>query len=266
MTAPALILLADGSMDPRVTQVTHTLRKHLQELRPELSVNLAFLDHCPPTGPQVITTLANRGMTEVVFVPLSMTRAIECGTAAQDMVTRVRTAHPDLKVGVARPVGPACELLNVLDIRLRQSLAACRSLELDGLVLAVPDAGDTRGAALISRRARQWSAHHRLPVQIAHGDGSGLSVSTAIANLREQGRRSIAVGSFWLAADDSFARLTTLALNAGAIAVSAPLACDERILDLAMARYAFAAMNLLDDFQAEAFPTADADLELAAGD
>lgn len=47
MTAPVLILLAEGATNPRVVEVFHDLRKQMQLQRPELSVHLAFLDHCP---------------------------------------------------------------------------------------------------------------------------------------------------------------------------------------------------------------------------
>ena len=60
MPAPALILLADGSTDPRVGDVVHTLRVGMQSMRPEVSVHVAFLDHCPPSGPQVVSRLARQ--------------------------------------------------------------------------------------------------------------------------------------------------------------------------------------------------------------
>lgn len=246
MTAPALILLAQGSDDPSVIQSVHALRKNMQELRPELSIYLAFLDHCPPSGPQVVSTLVNRGVDEIVFVPLDIARAIDAAPEAEIVAQRVRVAHPDLRVTIARPVGPAVELLNLLDVRLRNALASNHVLELDALVLSVPHAGDIRGNALVSRRARQWSSHHRLPVVVAYADGSGPSVTTAIANLRGQGRRAIAVGSFFLSADAAFVSQTEQALAAGAVAVSAPFCADERIGDLVMARYAYGAMALLD--------------------
>lgn len=248
MTAPALILLSRGSEDPRVAQVAHSLRKYIQELRPELSIHLAFLDWCAPSAPQVVNTLVNRGVTEVVFVPLDIVRAIDSCEATLAMADRVRAANPDLHVTVARPVGPSVELLTALDTRLRNALAATHALELDGLVFSVPGCGDTRGNSLISRRARQWATHHRLPVVIAYADGSGPSVAAAVASLREQGRRAIAVGSFFLTADETFVAQAESATHAGAIATSAPFGCDERIAELVMARYSYGAMALLDDF------------------
>ncbi|MCL1841227.1 MAG: hypothetical protein FWF75_05710 [Propionibacteriaceae bacterium] len=246
MTAPALILLAPGSCEPSATQVIHALRKRMQELRPGLSVHLAFTTGCSPTPGQVIATLGVRGVDEAVFVPLDITHATDPRDPMIELIEQVQAAHPDMRLTIARPIGPACELLSVLDLRLRQALSACHALELDGLVLSAEDAGDPRGAALIARRARQWHAHHHLPVQLAHGDQPGHDVPSAIAALRAQGRRLIAVGSFFLAPDRSFVEQAERALAHGAVAVSAPIGADERLLDLAMARYSVSALELLD--------------------
>lgn len=245
MTAPALILLADGAEEIRL------LRKQMQIQRPELPVHLAFLDHCPPSAPQVLSALASRGTREAVFVPMSLTQAVDAGEAAEEMFELVRRAHPDMNLAMARPVGPAAELLNILDIRLRNALSSCHALELDGLVLAVPGSGDVRGQSLIARRARQWGSHHRLPVATASVDGSGSSIASAIGLLRDQGRRAIAVGSLFLSASEEFIMAAEQALTAGAITVSAPLGADERIIELVMSRYSFAAMDMLDDVPAD---------------
>lgn len=248
MTAPALILLANGSGAERVTQVARQLRKRMQEQRPELNVQLAFLDQCPPSGPQVVASLANRGTQEMVFVPLDLTRAVDPSDKAQEMLSRVHENYPDLRVCISRPVGPAADLLNILDVRLRNALSCCHALEIDGLVLSVANSGDTRGNALIARRARQWGAHHNLSATVAFADGSGPNVVAAMSTLREEGRRHIAVGSFFLTACELFHHQAELAIGAGALTVSAPFGCDDRILELVMARYSFAAMDLLDDF------------------
>jgi len=247
VTAPALVLLASGSTDDHVAQVVHTLRGRMQSMRPSLNVQLAFLDHCEPTCAQVGATLADKDVVEAVFVPLDVTRAHSASAAAVDAVEQTRAAHPGMALRMGRPLGPAGELLTVVDLRLRQSLSASHADELDGLVFAVPDSGDPRGNALIHRRARQWRAHHRLPVQLAYADGSGQGVASAVNALRVQGRRSIAVGFFYLDADHVYTAQADLAREAGAMAVSAPLGDDARLLDLAMSRYSVAAMDLLDD-------------------
>ena len=84
----------------------------------------------------------------------------------------------------------------------------------------------------------------------AVADGTGPSVTQAIQGLRSQGRRHIAVGSFFLTADELFQAQADLALRGGAVAVSDPIGAAREVLDLVLARYAFAAMDLLDFAQA----------------
>ncbi|WIY81397.1 CbiX/SirB N-terminal domain-containing protein [Propionimicrobium sp. PCR01-08-3] len=247
MSAPALILLAQGTTDSQVEQVYHTLRHELQSKRPTISVHLAFADSCPPTGPQVIGTLANRGVDEVVLVPLDLSRVCGPTDKMAAVLDSVRAHRPEVKSIMARPIGPAVELLNVLDVRLRNALSTVHATELDGLVLLTPSWGDTRGAGLIARRARQWAAHHRLPVLVAHADGSGPDVASAIASLRQVGRRNIAVGSMFISPTEAYRQQAELGLDSGALVISAPLGADSRLGELAMARYSFAAMELLDD-------------------
>ena len=246
MTAPALVMVGMGSTDAQVAQIAHSLRQGLQSMRAGLSVHCAFLEHCSPSIGQVVSQLLKQGVTEIVLVPLQLTHAIDPDQRVLAQAAKLRTIHPDLCIQVARPIGPEVSLLTVLDQRLRTSLSVNRVLELDGLVLSSARSGDVRGNALLARRARQWSTHHRLPCLTAVADGSGPSVSQAIAGLRAQGRRHLAVGSFFLTATELFHAQADLAERCGAVSISEPLGSAPEVMDLILARYAFAAMDLLD--------------------
>ena len=247
MTAPALILVSGGTGESRAAEAMLRLRKRLQMSRGDMDVSLAFLDTCPPSGPQVLSVLAARGVNEVVFVPTDLSRAVEVADEVEDLMRRAQAAHPDIRFTLARPVGPAVELLNVLDDSLRVALRNAHCAEIDGLVLSAPSGGDVRGSALLARRARQWSTHHKLPVHVAVADGHGLNVAQAIRSLRGTGRRHIGVGSLWLAPDEAWLAQQQLALANDAVAVSAPFAAHTQVCELILARYAFAAMELLSD-------------------
>lgn len=246
MTAPALVMVARGSSDPMVAQVTHQLVRGLQQMRPEMSVHGAFLQASPPSASQVIDQLAASGAGEVVLVPLELTHAVECEPGMGDLLNRARRNYPGLRFTLSRPIGPEISLLTILDQRLRASLSQARCLELDGLVLSAACTGDVRGSALLARRARQWSTHHRLPCLTAVADDSGPSVAQAIMGLRAQGRRHIAVGSFFLGADEAYHTQSDVAYRYGAVSVSDPIGACREVLDLVLARYAFAAMDLLE--------------------
>lgn len=247
MTAPALILVTDGFGDPRVEQVAHSLRHEMQVRRAELSIHLAFTDKSKPTLNQVLASLTNRKVEEAVLVPLEVTRVAQASDKVIALLEAARNRYRSIKLSLARPLGPAPELLNIVDERLRAALTMNRCWALDGLVLLSPDCGDTRGNGLLARRARQWASHHKLPVTSAVADGAGQSVGAAIAALREQGRRHIAVGTLFLAATQQFHQQAEAAIAAGAIAFSAPFGPDQRMTDIIMSRYAFAAMDMLGD-------------------
>ena len=246
MAAPALVMLSHGSLNHRVTEVTHRLRVGLQSLRPELEVNAAFIDHCPPTVPQVVSQLTAREVTEIVFVPLEITTTLVHDPDLEDVMSTVQVAHPALKYAIARPVGPEARLLNVLDRRLRRALAAAHVTELDGLVLSCAGPADLRGMTLLARRARQWGAHHNLTCTVAMSHEPGDAVGPAIVSLYDQGHRHVAVGSFYLTSNRFFWAQARQALRHGAVAVSGPIEADEVVYDAVLARYSFAAMELLD--------------------
>ena len=246
MTAPSLVLLGHGSNDPQVPQVSHQIREGLLAIRPELDVHVAFLDHCPPSGMQVVSRLVNQGVPEVVFVPLLLSDAFNVQAEVPALLAQVRTAYPELRVIAARPIGPEAQLLSIIDRRLRDALRARRVSELDGLVFAAAGSSDIRSNALVARRARQWATHHRLPCVTAFATGSGPSTAEAIRTLRGQGRRHIAVGSWFLSPGLHYTRQAKLAVEAGAVAVSAPMGGEPEIAEVALIRYVIAAMDLVD--------------------
>jgi len=94
MTAPSLILLGHGSNDPRVAQVSHEIRAGILEIRSDLDISIAFLDHYPPTGLQVVNQLAKRGVSEVVFVPLLLSDAFQAHAEVPALIAQVQGAHP----------------------------------------------------------------------------------------------------------------------------------------------------------------------------
>ncbi len=242
MTAPALVLVTKGSAEQESNGAFHSLRKQLQIMRPDLQVNVAFLRHCPPTGPQVVSSLVHRGVNEVVFVPLSLTAAFS-DPGVEELVNKVSAAHPNVAFAAARPLGPVSVLLDLLDAQLRQALRSQGAMQIDSLVLATSADVDARGISLLKRRARQWASRHNLICQLAINYSDGIGTAQAVSTLRSQGRRHIAVGSLWLSDDESWVAQKQSALRNGAIAVSRPFGVQKTLLELAIARYSYAAMS-----------------------
>lgn len=246
MTAPSLILVGYGSRDPRVAQVSHDIRRGVLAIRPELDVHIAFVGEGQPTGLQVAAKLAKRGVEEAVVVPLLLSDAFHAHAEFPALVAQIIASTSGLKVTASRPVGPEAQLLSVVDRRLRDALRARRVGELDGLVFAAGGSTDVRSNAIVTRRARQWATHHRLPCVTAFAAVSGPTAAEAVRTLRSQGRRHVAVGSWFLAPTPLFVREETAALAAGAVAVSDPLGAGPELAEVVLSRYVVAAMELVD--------------------
>src|SRR5829696_6646954 len=220
MTAPSLVLLGYGSSDPRVSQVSQQLRDELLVIRPELDVHVGFLEQGGPSGMASINRLVAQGVTEIVLAPLLLSEAFGAPAAVSALSTQAAAAHRGLRITAARPIGPEAHLLSILDVRLRDALRVRRVNELDALVFAAAGSHDVRSNALVARRARQWATHHKLPHVVSFAGGSGPSTAEAIRTLRAQGRRHIAVGSWFLSPGLLFSRQAELAADHGAVAVS----------------------------------------------
>ena len=210
----------------------------LLDIRPELDVHAAFLDHGAPSGMQVVNKLVGQGADRDRASFRCCCRMPSTPQAeVPALLAQVRAAHPELRVTASRPIGPEAQLLSIIDRRLRDALRARRVCELDGLVFAAAGSSDIRSNALVARRARQWSTHHRLPCVTAFATGSGPSTAEAVRSLRAQGRRHIAVGSWFLSPGLLYTHQAELAYEAGAVAVSAPMGGEPEIAEVALTRY-----------------------------
>lgn len=244
MTAPALVALAHGSKDPRSAETVRALCDQVRSLRPDLRVEVAFLDHCEPSPEQLFDRLVAEGYEEIVLVPLLLTAAYHARIDVPGVVREAAERHPDLRLNVAEVLGDDV-LLDVLDRRLRTALRANRAREIDALVLAAAGSSDARANASVSRLARLWGARHRLPAVAAFASAAPPASGEAVRRFRAEGRRHVAVGSYFIAPGFLPDRAEELALEAGAIAVGEPLGADPEVAWLVLTRYTVAAVELV---------------------
>ncbi len=245
MTAPALIALAAGSTDPGSASLVREIVATTKRLRPELPIEAAFVDQVRPDLDTVVNRMAARGHREAVVVPLLLTSASDAGIDLPAAVHNVTERHDDIVVTAAGVIGPDAALLAVLDQRLREALRAARVREVDALVLAASGSSDARANASIARVARLWGHRHRLPTTVAFASSAPPSTGEAVREWRRQGKRYVAVGSFFVTPGKLTERAEELALEAGAVAVSRPLGAHEELARLILARYSVGALGLV---------------------
>lgn len=245
MTAPALVALAHGSRDPRSAETIGALIGAVRGLRPDLRVEPAFLELARPSFPTVVDRLVRAGYDEIVVVPLLLTEAYHATVDVPEAVAAAVERHPGLRVRATAVLGLETSLLDVLDRRLRASLRDARIRELDALVLAAAGSSEQLANQSVARLARLWGARHRLPTVAAFASAAPPATGEAVRIFRAEGRRNIAVGSLFLAPGRLPDRAAELAVEAGAVAVSAPLGADPELARTILARYAVGAVELV---------------------
>jgi sirohydrochlorin ferrochelatase len=246
MTAPALIALAHGSRDPRSARTVREIVSATKQMRPDLRIEPAFLDHSRPDLDGLVDRLVARGHREIVVVPLLLTSAYHARVDVPEVVQASVSRHPGVAIRVADVLGTDATLLTVLDERLREALRVARVRELDALVLAAAGSSDALANATVSRLARVWGTRHHLPTSVAFAAAAPPSTGEAVREFRRVGRRHVAVGSLFIAPGLLPDRAEELALEAGAVAVSAPLGAHREVSRLLLTRYQVGALQLVE--------------------
>ena len=222
MTAPALVALAHGSRDPRSAATVRALVDEVRAMRPDLRIEPAFLELSKPAFGTVVDKLVRAGYDEIVVVPLLLTEAYH---AKVDVPARGRRGRPrgTRACRSARPhvLGLETVFLEVLDRRLREALrspgarARRAGARRRRLLRPAGQPGRRPAGAAVGRQApaaRRWPPSPRpLPRRPVRRCGS--SAPRAAATSRS--------GSLFLAPGILPDRAAELALEAGAVAVSA---------------------------------------------
>lgn len=245
MTAPALVALAHGSRDPRSAQTIRALVDEVRALRPDLRIEPAFLELSKPTFATTVDKLVKARYDEIVVVPLLLTEAYHAKVDVPTAIAEATARHDNLRIRATHVLGLETAFLDVLDRRLRAALKHARVRELDALVLAAAGSSDPLANQAVARLARLWGSKHKLPTVAAYASAVPPATGEAVRAFRAEGRRHIAVGSLFLAPGTLTDRSAELALEAGAVAVSAPLGADTEVARTILARYAVGAVELV---------------------
>jgi sirohydrochlorin ferrochelatase len=227
---PVLVACSHGTDDPLGRGVVAGILDGMRGLRPGLDVRPAFVDVQEPAVGRVVAEVAAEGR-EAVVVPLLL-------SAGYHVHVDVAAAVARRPAAAAGALGPDVRLVACLVDRLRDTARPG-----DAVVLAAAGSSDpraTRAVEVMLEGLRQAWPHG--PVSVAFGSAASPRVPEAVAGARAGGAARVVVSTYLLAPGWFHDRLA----DAGADAVTAPLAPDIRVLDVALDRYD-AAVGVLGD-------------------
>ncbi|MBI0316655.1 sirohydrochlorin chelatase, partial [Streptomyces javensis] len=199
MSAPTLLIIAHGSRDPRHAATVDALRARVRSLRPGLRVEAAFLEFNAPRVPQVLARLAAEDATEVIALPLLLTRAFHAKTDIPAVLREATARHPRLSVRQAEVLGPSPLLVDALERRLHEAGLRPADRSSTGVVLASAGSTDPEAIAVIAEIAREWRHTGWCAVRPAFASASLPRTEDAVRALRAEGVARVAVAPYVIA-------------------------------------------------------------------
>lgn len=224
---------------------------------PGVDVRAAFLDHCAPSLPQVLASLAPDHGTapyECVALPLLLTAAYHSKADIPAQLAAAVAAHPGLDVVSGATLGPHPLLLAALERRLREAGVAVDSAAeraRTSVVLAAAGSSDPSANATIASLAARWRSARGWRAVVpayASAPGPGSTVARpdeAVRVLRDGGADRVVVATYLLAPGYFADKIRGSALGAGADAVSGTLGAAPEVADVVLDRYRSAVADLV---------------------
>ncbi|WP_030767825.1 sirohydrochlorin chelatase [Streptomyces sp. NRRL F-2664] len=239
--APALLVIAHGSRDPRHAATVHALTRRVRALRPGLRVETAFLDFNAPRVEQVLSALYADGVRDVVALPLLLTRAFHAKADVPAALSEALTRLPGLSVSVADVLGPSPLLVDALERRLSEAGLTPADRTTTAVVLASAGSTDPEAIAVIADIAREWRRTGWCAVRPAFASAALPRTEDAVRALRAEGFARVAVAPYVIAPGRLPDRIAAGAEAAGADVLAEVLGAAPELGLLLLRRYDAAA-------------------------
>jgi sirohydrochlorin cobaltochelatase len=193
---PVLLAVAHGTAERAGIAELDALMSVIRTLRPELRVELSYVDHERPSVASALRSLAAEGVP-VVALPLLLVAATHSKTDIAGALREVRATSPDFRVVYGRPLGAHPLLLDVLTSRL----AGAGATPDTAVLLVSAGSADPDANAEIPRIARLlWERRGvAAPVEVAYASATSPTVPEALERLRRLGHDDVVVVPYFLA-------------------------------------------------------------------
>lgn len=191
-----LLLVAHGSKCIAGVDEARALGRAVAERRPDLDVDLGFLELAdPPAGP-VLDAMVGRGCRRIVVQPMMLLAAGHGKSDVPAIVLEGRERHPGVELTFGSPFGVVPELLSVA----QKNLAEAGGTGLPLLVIARGTSDpDANGEAVrAGRLLAEWSGAP--DVEVGFTGVTWPSVPDALARMARLGHERFAV-FFWFIAN-----------------------------------------------------------------
>ena len=110
----ALVLFAHGARDAQWSDPFHAMQKAVAARRPDLTVELAFLEIMQPSLADCVASLAGDAHQRIVVAPLFLAQGGHLKKDLPRLLKELEAKHPKCEISVLPPIGEVTELLDAI--------------------------------------------------------------------------------------------------------------------------------------------------------
>jgi sirohydrochlorin cobaltochelatase len=110
----ALILFAHGARDAQWSEPFRAIREAVAARRPDLTVELAFLELMQPALADCVAQLVRDGHTRITVAPLFLAQGGHLKKDLPRLLKDVSARHTAVTITALSPIGEVTELLNAI--------------------------------------------------------------------------------------------------------------------------------------------------------
>jgi sirohydrochlorin cobaltochelatase len=112
--AEAIILFAHGARDPSWAEPVRRIATLVADRRPDLQIEVAFLELLPPSLDEAVTHAVARGASRAIVYPLFMAPSGHLRRDVPELLQGIRAAHPHIEITLAPPMGDSAHVLEAI--------------------------------------------------------------------------------------------------------------------------------------------------------
>lgn len=101
----AIILFAHGARDPEWAAPFRRIAARLRQARPDLPVQVAFLELMQPSLADAVAAMAAESITRITLVPLFLAQGGHLKEDLPRLLDDIRRGHPGVKIDVTQAIG-----------------------------------------------------------------------------------------------------------------------------------------------------------------
>jgi sirohydrochlorin cobaltochelatase len=109
-----LVLFAHGARDAQWSEPFRAMQRAVSARRPDLTVELAYLEIMQPALADCVARLADDGYGRIVIAPLFLAQGAHLKKDLPRLLKELGTRHPGTDLSVLPPIGEVTELLDAM--------------------------------------------------------------------------------------------------------------------------------------------------------